>query len=160
MKVRGEWTRDKINKCAPAVAEKKGKKMTIVDEGDLSSYTVEGGKTLVLGWAGDLVVMTQQSLEGDKTFLSDVMKKTSSVKTNKPLSDLLGKTDPGGTMYGAFIPPAGSEAADSIGKATGGTEKLAGAFGTIKLASDLDINFGLRFASDAEAKSVADRMAK
>ncbi len=158
--VKGNWNRDKINKCATAMGEKKGKKMTVTNEGDISSYTPEGEKTMNVGWAGDLMVFTSQSMEGDKAFLSDVLKKASSVKDNKPLMDLLGKTDQSGTIYGAVVAPPGSDMTTAFNKMTGGTEKLAGAYGTIKLASDLDMNVGFRFATDADAKAVADKMSK
>jgi hypothetical protein len=157
---KGDWTRDKIKQCAPAIAEKKGKKLTITDEGDITSYAIEGEKTVNIGWSGDLAVITPQSAEGDKTYLSDILKKASSVKDNKPLSDLLAKTNSSGTLYGALLPAPGSDAAAQMNKMTNGTEKLIGAYGTIKLASDLDVNFGMRFATDAEAKSVADRLSK
>src|SRR5215831_1789619 len=121
---KGDWTRDKIKSCAPAVAEKKGKKMTVTDEGDISSYAIEGQKTVSIGWAGDLMVMTSQSLEGDKTFLSDVLKKSSSVKSNATMSDLLKKTDSAGTLYFAVVPTPGSEMADSFCNDTAATEKM------------------------------------
>jgi hypothetical protein len=158
--VKGNWNRDKIGKCATAMGEKKGKKMTIANDGDIASYTPEGEKTMIVGWTGDLMVFTSTSMEGDKAFLSDVLKKSSSVKDNKPVMDLLGKTDSSATIYGAFLPPAGSDATTAFSKMTGGSEKLAGAYGTLKLASDLDMNMGFRFSNDAEAKAVADKMAK
>ena len=55
-------------------------------------------------------------------------------------------------IYGAFVTPPGSEIAGATNKVTGGTEKLAGAYGTIKLASDLDTNLGLRFGTDTARK--------
>jgi hypothetical protein len=160
--VKGNWDEAKISKCATAYGEKKGKKLTVVKTDNITSYTPEdkSDKTVNVGWAGNLMVFTSQSMDGDKTYLVEIMKKASSVKDNKPLMDLLGKTDTSATLYGAFIPPAGSEMAGSFAKMTGGTEQLAGAYGTIKLASDLDVNLGLRFANEADAKSVADKMSK
>src|SRR5262249_1489724 len=104
MVIKGDFTRDKVAKCAPTVAEKKGKKLVVTEEGDITTYAVEGDKPVSVGWVGDLMVLTPQSSDGDKTFLSDVMKKTSSVKSNKPLSDLLNKADSSGTIYGAGLP--------------------------------------------------------
>lgn len=88
------------------------------------------------------------------------MKKASSVKDNKEFMDLLGKADSSATIYGAFVPVAGSDAASTLGKATGGTEKPTGLYGTLALTKSLDINAGLRFASGADAKAVAERGTK
>lgn len=158
--VKGNWDEDKISKCATAYGEKKGKKLTVAKDGNITSYTPENDKTVNVGWAGNLMVFTSQSMEGDKTYLTEVMKKASTVKDNKAVMDLLGKTDQGATLFGAFVPPPGSDAAGSFGKMTGGKEQLAGAYGTMKLANDLDLNIGLRFGSDADAKTVADKMSK
>jgi hypothetical protein len=158
--VKGNWNEDKVAKCATAMGEKKGKKITVAKDGNITSYTPAGEKTVHVGWVGDMLVLTPSSMEGDKAFLSDVLKKTSSVKDNKPFMDLLGKTDTSATMYAAFLPPPDSEAAGSLGKMTGGTEKMAGGYITLKLGKDLDINAGVRFATDADAKSVTERARK
>src|SRR5262249_24913283 len=146
--VKGNWDEDKISKCATAYGTKQGKKVTVTKADNITSYTPENDKTLNVGWAGNLMVFTSQSMEGDKTYLAEVMKKASTVKDNKPVMELLGKSDQGATIYGAFVPPPGSDAASAFNKMTGGKEQLAGAHGTIKLASDLDTVFGLRFGSD------------
>jgi hypothetical protein len=159
--IKGNWTEDKLAKCATAMGEKKGKKMTVAKDGNLTTYTPEGEKAVTVGWANDLMVFSSATAEtGDKAHITEIMKKATAVKDNKGLMDLMGKTDQTGTIWGAFTPPAGSEMAGAFGQMTGGSEKLAGAYGTIKLASDLDINCGFRFATDADAKSVADKMNK
>jgi hypothetical protein len=158
--VKGNWNEEKVAKCATAMGEKKGKKITVAKDGNITSYTPEGDKTLYVGWVGDTAVVTASSMEGDKAYLSDVLKKASSVKDNKPFMDLFGRTDTGATMYAAFLPPPDSEAATSLGKMTGGNEKMTGGYLTLKLAKDLDLNAGLRFATDADAKSVTDRATK
>jgi len=158
--VKGNWDEDKVAKCTTAMGDKEGKKVTVTKDGNITSYAGANDKTVSVGWAGNLMVFTSTSMDGDKTLLTEIMKKASSVKDNKPVMDLLGKTDQGATIYGAFVAPPGSDVGGALNKMTGGTEKLAGAYGTIKLASDLDMNIGLRFGSDADAKTVADKMGK
>lgn len=158
--IKGNWNEDKISKCATAMSEKEGKKITIAKDGNLTTITPPNDKAMTMGWAGDLMVFTSTSGDADKTYITEVMKHAASVKDNKPVMDLLGKTDQGATIYGAFVTPPGSEIAGATNKVTGGTEKLAGAYGTIKLASDLDTNLGLRFGTDTDAKAVADKMNK
>jgi hypothetical protein len=154
--VKGNWNDDKVGKCATAIGQKKGKKITVAKEGNISSYATEGEKTVYVGWADNIAVVTPAAMEGDKTYLTEVLKKASSVKDNKEFMDLYNRTDSAGTMYGAF--QATPEMADSLGKATGGNEKMTGGYFTLKLGSGLDINAALRFAAATDAKSVSDRV--
>jgi hypothetical protein len=141
------------------MGDKEGKKITVAKDGNLTTYTnPDEKKPVTVGWAGDLIVFTSTSTDADKTYITEIMKHATSVKDNKPLMDLLGKTDQGATIYGAVVTPPGSDMATATNKMTGGTEKLAGAYGTIKLGSDLDTNIGLRFGSDADAKAVTDKL--
>jgi hypothetical protein len=157
--VKGNWNEDKVAKCATAVGEKKGKKITIAKDGNITSYTGEGEPHAVLvGWVDNMAILTAQSAEGDKAYLAEVMKKASSVKDNKDFMDLFGKVDQGGTCYGALL--ANADMAGSLGKATGGSEKLAGGYFTLKLGGGLDFNGAGRFGSPDEAKAVAERMNK
>jgi hypothetical protein len=158
--VKGNWNEDKVSKCATAMGEKDGKKITFVKEGNLTTFTGPNDKPATMGWAGDLMVFTSTSGDTDKTYITEIMKHATTVKDNKPVMDLLGKTDQGATLYGAFLTPPGSDMATSTNKVTGGTEKLAGVYGTVKLGSDLDTNLGLRFGTDADGKVVADKLSK
>ncbi len=154
--VKGKWNEDKVAKCATAMGEKKGKKITIAKDGNITSYTTTGEKTVLVGWVDNMAIVTPQSMEGDKTYLTEVLKKTTSVKDNKDFMDLFNRTDSAGTMYGALL--ATPEMAGSLGKATGGNEKMTGGYFTLKLSGGLDINAALRFATDTDAKAVSARV--
>jgi hypothetical protein len=154
--VKGNWNEDKVAKCATAMGEKKGKKITVAKDGNITTYTTEGEHPVYVAWVDSMAIVTPSSMDGDKTYLAEILKKASSVKDNKDFMDLFSKTDQSGTMFGALLTTP--EMAGSLGKATGGSEKMTGGYMTLKLASGLDVNAALRFATDADAKSVSDRV--
>src|SRR5262249_35607882 len=142
--VKGNWNEDKVAKCATAMGEKKGKKIAVAKDGNITTYTTEGEHPVHVGWVDNKAVLTPSGMHGDKPYLTEVLKKASTVKDNKEFMDLFNKSDSAGTIYGALV--ATPDMAGSLGSATGGTEKLTGAYFTLKLASGLDFNAGLRFA--------------
>src|SRR5215470_5611506 len=91
--VKGNWNDDKVAKCATAIGQKKNKKITVTKDGNISSYATEGEKTVHVGWVDNMAIVTPSAMEGDKAYLTEVLKKASSVKDNKDFMDLYGKTD-------------------------------------------------------------------
>ena len=157
--VKGKWDEEKINKCAVAFGEKKGKKVTSAKDGQITTYTAEGEQPIHVAWQGDTAILTPAAMEGDKTYLSDILKQTSTVKENTAFMDVLKKVDTGATMYAAIlVPPDNAEMASATNQMTGGTEKMHSAWMTMKLGKDLDTSGGMRFQNDAEAKTVADKI--
>jgi hypothetical protein len=156
--VKGKWDEAKVSKCATDMGPKQGKKVTTTKDGAITSYAVEGENTVHVAWAGDTMILTPASMQGDKTYLADLLKVKSTVKDNKPFMDVLGKADSSATFYAALLPDPGSEAATSLSQATGGTEKLTAAWLSINLGKDLNVNGGGRFATDAEAAAVVKRL--
>jgi hypothetical protein len=158
--VKGKWNEDKVTKCAAAMGPKLGKNVTTAKEGSITTYTVEGEQPGHVGWVGDLMVLTPAAMEGDKTYLADMLKQKATVKDNKPFMDLVGKVDTTSTFWAAVLPPPGSDMTTSMGQLTGGNEKVTGGWLSMKLSSRLDSNGGIRLATDAEAKSVRDKLAQ
>jgi hypothetical protein len=157
--VKGKWDEAKIGNCAVKYGEKKGKKVTTAKDGAITTYTAEGEQPIHVAWQGDTAILTPAAMEGDKTYLSDLLKQTSSVKENAAFMEVLGKVDTGATIYAAMlVPPGNADMANATNKMTGGTEKLQSGWVTVKLGKDLDTSGGMRFATDAEAKAVADKM--
>jgi hypothetical protein len=156
--VKGKWDEAKVGKCATDMGAKKGKPITTAKDGAITTYTAQGEQPIHVAWAGDTALLTPASMEGDKTYLADLLKVKSTVKDNKPFMDILGKVDTTATFYAALLPDPGSEAATSLAQATGGTEKMTAAWVTVNLAKDLNVNGGMRFGTDAEAAAVAKRM--
>ena len=156
--IKGKWNEEKVTKCAVAMGPKMGKTVTSAKEGNITTYTVEGQPPMHIGWVGDVMVFTPSAAEGDKTFLSDMLKQKSTVKDNKPFMDLLGKCDTSATVYAAVLPPADSDMSKGLQQLTKGQEKLAGAWLTLALSKKLDAYVGLRTGADAEAKTVAEKL--
>lgn len=157
--VKGKWDEAKVSKCANDMGPKKGKKVTVTKDGAITTYAVEGESNPVhVAWSGDTMLLTPASMQGDKTYLADLLKVKSTVKDNKPFMDILGKVDTSATFYAAILPDPGSEAANGLGQATGGTEKMTAGWLTMNLAKDLNVNGGMRFGTDAEAAAVSKRM--
>jgi hypothetical protein len=156
--VKGKWNEDKLTKCAAAMGPKMGKNVTTAKEGSITTYTVEGEQPVHVGWIGDTMLFTPAAMEGDKTFLSDMLKQKATVKDNKPFMDLLGKCDTSATMWAAVLPPPDSDMSKGLQQITGGQEKLNGAWVSLKLGKSLDAHAGLRTGSDAEAKTVTDKL--
>jgi hypothetical protein len=155
--IKGNWDHDKLAKCAPAIAEKGGKKITVSKDGDLTVVQKEGEKPAYLAWPAKGVMMaTPTSFEGDKAFLSDLMKKATSVKDNKVFMDLIGSTDTAaGVWFSGQLPDQQStmmmSQLDPSGKL-----KLVGVYAALGLAKDFKGTVGLRLTGDP--KPVADKL--
>jgi len=159
--VKGKWDEDKINKCATAMGQKENKKITSAKDGAITTYQVEGEQPVHVAWQGDTIVLTPAAMEGDKTYLADMLKQKSSIKENAPFMEILGKVDTGSTLWAAvLVPPDNAELAGMTNKMTGGTEKLQAGWLSLKLGKDLDCNGGMRFGNEAEAKTVAEKLTK
>lgn len=156
--VNGNWNDDKLTKCATAMGPKMGKEVTTAKDGNITTFTAKGEPPAHVGWVGDTMVITPTAMEGDKTYLTDMLKPKASVKDNKAFMDLFGKVDTSSTLYGAVLPPPDSDMAKAVQQMTGGQEKLAGAWMSLKVTKRLDAAIGLRMASDADAKSVTDKL--
>jgi hypothetical protein len=160
MLFKGNWDEDKVSKCAAAMGPKLGKPVTTTKDGAITTYAVEGEQPVHVAWSGDTAMLTPAAMQGDKTYLADLLKQKSTLKANKAFMDILAKTDTAATFYAAAIPPENAEMSQMMGQMTGGSEKLTAGWITVKLGKDLDAYGGMRFATDAEAKSVAERMNK
>jgi hypothetical protein len=158
--VKGKWNEDKASKCAAAMGPKMGKPVATAKDGNITTYTVEGEQPVHVGWSGDTMVLTPAAMEGDRTYLADMLKQTATVKDNKPFMDLLGKVDTSATLWAAVLPPPDSDMTTSLQQLTGGTEKVTGGWMSLKLTSRLETFGGVRMASEAEAKTVHDKMAQ
>jgi hypothetical protein len=155
--VKGKWDEAKVSKCATDMGPKKGKKITVAKDGAITTYTAEGESPVHVAWSGDTMILTPASMQGDKTYLADLLKVKSTVKDNKPFMDILGKVDTGATFYAAVLPPPDSDISKTVGQATGGTEKLTAGWVSVNLGKDLKVDGGMRFATDAEAATVAKK---
>jgi hypothetical protein len=158
--VKGKWDEAKIGKCAGAMGPKLGKNVTVAKDGAVTTYTAEGEQPVHVAWSGDTAMVTPASMEGDKTYLADLLKQKSTVKDNPAFLEILGKADTTATMYAAILSPETGEVADGLNRMTGGSEKVKAAWFSLNLGKDLNANGGMRLASEAEAKAVAERMNK
>lgn len=155
--IKGNLDHDKLAKCAPAIAEKGGKKVTVTKDGELTVFQKEGEKPGYIAWPAKGVMMaTPASLEGDKAFLSDLMKKATSVRDNKVFMDLLGSTDTtSGAWFAGQIPEQQAtmmmSQLDPSGKL-----KLAGMYVALALTKDFKGTVGMRLSGDP--KPVADKL--
>jgi hypothetical protein len=155
--VKGDWDHDKLAKCATVFAEKKGKKLTVTKEGELTVVQAEGEKPVYLAWpAKGTLMLTGTSAKGDKVLLTDLMKKASSVKENKDFVALLNSTDTSSSVWGAYQVPAADAQTAMQNLNPGGTQKLLGVYGSLQLAKDLKATIGLRV--DSDPKPVADKL--
>ena len=155
--VAGKFSENKVNDCIVKMVQKKDqKKVAIAKEGPVSVYSVEGEtKKLYAAWLGEGSVLISSDETG--AYLKEVLAKKSSYKQNAMLAGLLAQVDTGALVYGAGIVPKSGDAAGALG-AMGA--KPEGAYGTVNYQKDLDATIGLRFASDAEAKTTADQINK
>jgi hypothetical protein len=158
--VKGKWGEDKVNKCAATMGPKKGKPITVAKDGTITTYTTEGEQPVHIAWSGDTAMTTPAAMEGDKTYLSDLLKQKTTVKDNPAFMEVLGKADTSATLYVAVLSPETGEVADGLNRMSGGSEKVKAAWFSMNLGKDLNAWGGMRLASDAEAKAVADRMTK
>lgn len=155
--VKGNWDHDKLAKCAPAIAEKSGKKVTVSKDGELTVIQKEGEKAAYVAWPAKGVMMaTPASFEGDKAFLSDLMKKATSVKDNKVFMDLLGSTDTSSGAWFAGQLPEQQATMMMSQLDPSGKLKLIGMYVTLGLAKELKGTFGMRLSGDP--KPVADKL--
>ncbi len=157
MLIKGKWDEDKVGKCAAAEGAKHTK-VTVTKDGPITTYSVEGENPVHVAWSGDTALVTPAAMQGDKTYLSDLLKQKGTVKDNAAFMDILGKCDTGATFFAAILPPENSEMTNTMSKMTGGNEKLKAGWISVRLGKDLDAFGGMRFATDAEAKTVADKM--
>lgn len=158
--VKGKWNEDKVGKCAAAMGPKMGKNITVAKDGAVTTYTEEGQHPVHIAWSGDTAMLTPASMQGDKTYLADLLKQKSTVKDNPGFMEVFGKADTGATLFLAVLAPESGQMADGLNKMSGGTEKVKAAWFSLHLGKDLDANGGMRLSSDAEAKAVADRFTK
>ncbi len=155
--VKGNWDHDKLAKCAPAIAEKGGKKVTVTKDGDLTVIQTEGEKPAYLAWPAKGVMMaTPASFKGDKAFLSDLMKKATSVKDNKVFMDLLGSTDTASGAWFAGQLPEQQTAMMMSQLDPSGKLKLLGMYISLGLAKEFRATVGMRLSGDP--KPVADKL--
>jgi hypothetical protein len=156
--VKGKFDEPKMVKCATALAEKEGKKVSFKTEGKITEITTEGEeKKAYLGWAAsDAVIIVPKAMEGDKAALEAVLNLKTTAKSNKDLEPLVGKVNTGETIWVAM------SMTGKIGESMASSEgpKPAAAWGTIAHQKDLNIDAGLRFANEKDAKDFADKMNK
>jgi hypothetical protein len=74
--------------------------------------------------------------------------------------EILGKTDTSATLYAAVLSPGTGDVAEGLNRMSGGSEKVQAGWFSLNLGKTLDAAGGMRLASEAEAKAVADRMTK
>jgi hypothetical protein len=156
--IKGKFDSAKLEKCAAAMANQEGKKVTFKTEGKITEITTEGEeKKAYIGWAGsDSIVIVPKAMEGDKAALEAVLAQKTSAKNNKELAPLIGQVNTGETMWGALA--FTGKLGEQMG--TGGGPKPKSAWGTIAHAKDLKINAGVRFANDKDAKDFSDELNK
>ena len=161
--VKGKFDEPKVTKCLITMAEKETppKKITAKTEGKISAYTEEGGKTVYVGWAGsDTMVIVPAAFEGDKAALEAVLAGKSSAKNNKELASLMGKVDTGSTIWAAMVVPAEGKLKDSVANAQSEGPPPKALWMNLAYQKDLALEIGVRFATDADAKTQVDKATK
>src|SRR5262249_13068833 len=96
------------------------------------------------------------AMDGDKAYLSDVMKKGSSVKDNKVLIDLLNSADTTLAFWAAGQIPEEAAKQMVASLVPDGKQKLLGGYAGVGFSGGLKATVGLRF--DSDPKPVADKI--
>jgi hypothetical protein len=155
--VKGNWTEDKFVECAGKFSYE-DKKASVAKDGNITTYTVEGKPPVSVAWiAKDTLVTTISALEGDKSYLSDLLKQKGTLKDNTPVMDLMGKIDSSNTFWMA-AQATGPMSMMGQQLTAGTNAKLAGIWLSLDYVKDLSLNMGMRL--DSDAKPVADKMSK
>lgn len=155
--VKAKWDEDKLNKCATAMAEKEGEKLTVKKDGNVTEYN-GGSDSFFASWiASDTAVFSP-----NKEYLTEVVAKKSKIEDNPAFAGLVSKVDMSAMLWGALEVPTSGEAAQAFAMApmvTGG-KVPQGAYGHLNVNSGLDARLALRFASNDDAKQTADYLTK
>jgi hypothetical protein len=156
--IKGKWTEEKVAECA-AKTTIEGKKLTVAKgEDGITTFTLEGMQPFHVAWvAKDTMLLTGTSVRGDKTLLTEVLKKKTSLKQNEKLHELLQKCDTTASVWVAALPFGPLE---MVGSQLPGANnaKIEGIYLTVDFIKDLDLSIGLRL--DKDAKSVAGSLDK
>jgi hypothetical protein len=150
--VKGNFTKDKVADCVAKAPG--GQKITVTEDGKLTTYTQEGKQPVTLAWVGkDTFLTTPSAMEGDKSYLSDLLKQKSTLKDNAAVTDLLNRCDTTASLWGAGLAVGPVAAAATQLPPEAG--KLQGVWLTVQLDSGLQLYLGARL--DKNAKDLADR---
>ena len=139
--------RSKIKDCAPKMAEKKGKKITITDDGNLENWVTEGGKSTWVAWLDDSTAVFAP--DQDKAYVQDRAAGKDGLTDSSELMTLLKSTDTSSTLYLAV----GSAVLNKSG-AGAQLQGAKGVFASVKVDSGLSIDAGMRFDTPDNAKKV------
>jgi hypothetical protein len=119
--VRASGTRTRSTSARTAMGQKENKKITSAKDGAITTYQVEGEQPVHVAWRATRSSSRPAAMEGDKTYLADMLKQKSSIKENAPFMEILGKVDTGSTLWAAvLVPPDNAELAGMTNKMTGG----------------------------------------
>jgi hypothetical protein len=161
--IKGKFDEPKITKCLTSMGEKATppKKITAKTEGKISTYAEEGGKTAYVGWPGsDTMLIVPAAMDGDKAALEAVLAGKSSAKNNKDLGAVMGNVDTSNTIWAALAVPAAGKLKDSMSGASSSGPPPKAVWINLAYQKDLNLTMGARFASDADAKTQADKFGK
>lgn len=149
--VKGAWTEDKINGCVGKIfGQLSGgeAKVEATKQGKLTVFDAMGVKFYVAWVDKDTVLMTASGFEGDASYLEKIVSGATSLKSNKKMMTLLGRTETSQTIWLAMNKPTGGEAAQALGDAEG----FDGFWVSLKIDKKLGGMLGVRFEDEKSAK--------
>ncbi|MEM9490986.1 MAG: hypothetical protein AAGC55_17690, partial [Myxococcota bacterium] len=103
--VSGTFNQDKVNKCMTEQVKKDGKEAKITKDGKFTTYVSDGKDTINLYWPNDNTVVIAPGAMEDLAKLKALVG-GKSIKENKEIMAMVGKTDTGSAMWMAGMVPA------------------------------------------------------
>lgn len=148
--------RDELSKCISAIALKEGEKITITQEGAFTVVTSDRkNKNMTLAWSGpNTMIMVPES--ANKEFLQARLDGESSLKENEAFVAAAAKANQTAPIWFAAAFKNNSQIAKSLGQLG---QTPAGLYGSLGLATGLDLDVGVIF-SDAKAATSTLNKAK
>ena len=137
--------REQIKSCGEKLASKEGKKFSVVDEGNLSQYEMEGEKFWGAWLDGTTVVM---SPDKDKNYVTQRAAGQGGLADSTELMALLKNVDTGATFY--LVATADAWASSPAKDMMKGAKGL---FASVKLTEGLNLDAGLRFDTPENAQA-------
>ncbi|HLU68374.1 MAG TPA: hypothetical protein VKZ63_18950 [Kofleriaceae bacterium] len=138
------FERSAMKSCGEKMAAKEGKQLAVVDEGNLSQYTVDG-EVVWAAWLDDSTVVFAPNK--DKAYVEARAKGEAGLTESAPIMALLKSVDTSAAIYlAADASVAGQGAAMAPG--------AQGMFASLRLTDGLAIDAGVRFDTADNAKNL------
>ncbi len=146
--IKGVERKDAVS-CAQKLAESRGEKITVTEEGTITTAVDSTGSPVHFGWLDDKTLVVAPRQARDKGKVEAIMGGGGGLDGNKEIMDLLGNVDTTAALWGV--------ARNTTGRAMGPITATA-AYGSVSLDGGIKVDMGIRQENGDKAKSVADQL--